>query len=69
MFIIIVLKPNSRVQSEAKSDSLDQARVTSRINPSQHKNKSGYYHSFKTWFGGQPVTRLGSWVRLTIDSG
>jgi len=69
MVIIIVLKPNSWVQSEAKSGSLDQARVTSRVNPSHHKNKSGYYHSFKTWFGSRPVARLESWVRLTIDSG
>jgi hypothetical protein len=48
MVIIIILKPNLEVQSETRPDSLDQARVTSWVDPSQHKDKSGYYRSFKT---------------------
>jgi hypothetical protein len=39
------------------------------VDPDQHKNKNIYYYSFKTKLGGQPRTRPGSWIELTIYSG
>jgi len=38
------------------------------INSGQYKDKSYYYHIFKTLLGSRPEVRLGSRVGLTIDS-
>ena len=38
------------------------------VNPSQRKNKNGYYHSFKTQFEGRFGSRPKSRVGLIINS-
>jgi len=50
MIIIIVLKPNSRV-NQGKSHIRG-----------QNMDKNYYYHSFKTWLGSRLETRFKSWV-------
>jgi len=55
----MVLKPNSGGRSRAKFGTLVEARVMSRVDPGQRKNKNGYYRSFK----------LDSRIDLEQDSG
>jgi hypothetical protein len=55
----MVLKPNSGGRFRAKFGTLVEARVMSRVDPGQRKNKNGYYRSFK----------LDSRIDLEQDSG
>jgi hypothetical protein len=41
----------------------------SQVDPSQCKNKSGYYHSFKIQFEGRPGARPASQAGLIVNSG
>ena len=48
--IIIVLKLNSRVNPRQGPD--HKTGSSTWVDPGQCKDKSCYYHSLKTWFGG-----------------
>jgi hypothetical protein len=58
MIIIIVSKPNSGVDLEQRLG--HGSRWSARIDLSQYKNKSHYYHSFKAWLVGRSKVRSGS---------
>ena len=64
IIIIIVLKPNSG--TDPGQDPGHESRGSIRVGSSQRKNKSGYYHIFKTQLGGLPRVRLGSRVGLPL---